>query len=370
MSVPGARAPAKAACERCLRRSWLLAELSARLEFCALERGRLVEVLALDDQALIAAIGGRRRDALSERYAAFEPESLECRTGHESVCRHDRAYPRLLEQPVAPAMLHVAGGVARLRELTGGPAVAIVGAERASDYGLEIARSIARGLSASGVTVVSRLADGIATAAQVGALESRQGSIAVLGGGLKAGCPARGRSLYGRVVQGGCAVAELPCLAGGRRWCKVASERIVAGLAGLTLVVEAAGDPGTMTDVMSARVLGRPVAAVPGRVTSRLSAGTHALLRCGAPLVCSAEDVLDLLGLPPAPATTADRLELPRRLRSVLDAVGEGSDTPDKLGSGRADPGGLLLALTELELMGLLVRGDGGRYLPCGGLAG
>jgi DNA processing protein len=247
--------------------------------------------------------------------------------------------------------------------------VAIVGAERASDYGLEAARGISRGLSASGVTVVSRLADGVAGGAQTGALESGRGAVAVLGGGLKAGCAARNRALYGRVVRSGCAVAELPCRASGRRWGGVASARVAAGLADLTVVVESDSDPAAMTDVLTARSLGRAVAAVPGRVTSPLSRGTHALLRAGAALVRGAEDVLELLGVPPAPDATTHGApaELPPRLIAVLEAVGSGSDTPDKLGSGGADPGDLLLALTELELMGLLVRGDGGRYLPRGG---
>jgi DNA processing protein len=140
-------------------------------------------------------------------------------------------------------------------------------------------------------------------------------------------------------------------------------------LADLTIVVESDSDPGAMTDVLTARSLGRAVAAVPGRVTSPLSRGTLALLRAGAPLVRSAEDVLELLGVPPAPDATMHGAptELPPRLSAVLEAVGSGRDTPDKLGCGGADPGDLLLALTELELMGLLARGDGGRYLPRGG---
>ena len=101
-------------------------------------------------------------------------------------------------------MLNVEGGVARLAELTAAPTVAIVGARRASDYGVEMAKSVARGLAASGVTVAGGLCDGIEVAAHAGALEVNGATVAVLSGGLHAGPPAKRRSLYERLRHRGC----------------------------------------------------------------------------------------------------------------------------------------------------------------------
>ncbi len=369
MKPPRSGRPAPAACDHCRRRSRLLSLLSARLDYCALKQGRLGEALALSDDALMDAMGGGRRDALRAAYAHFDPEEQECRCGHESVCRHTYTYPRLLPCPGGPPMLFVAGGADRLAELTRAPVVAIAGSARASDYGIEMAKAIARGLTASGVTVTSSLIDGIAGGAQAGAQEAGGRAVAVMGGGLDASCPARLRGLYARVQSSGCAVSELPCRCSGRRWGKIAAERTVAGLADLTVLVESASDPVELTSVQTAGALDRTVAAVPGRVTSPLSIGPHALLSAGAPLVRGAEDVLELLGDAPSvsgAATTAPpaRAELSPRLREILSLVSSGSDTPDRLDEHVGDPGDLLMALSELELMGLLARGDGGRYIP------
>jgi DNA processing protein len=162
-------------------------------------------------------------------------------------------------------------------------------------------------------------------------------------------------------------VAELPCGSPLRRWCYTARTQTLARLAALTIVVEADEDPGELLSAQLAQTLGRTVAAVPGRVTSPVSRGTHALLMAGAQLVRCSEDALELLhGLGvSAPSRAAQRAqaELEPRLRATLEQVGAGLNTPDKL-SHEHDAGEVLMALSELELMGLLARGDGGRYVP------
>jgi DNA processing protein len=380
----GAPAP-RGACVECLRHSWLLALLSARLGYRARDRARLLALLALGDQDLIQAIGGKRRRELRERYERFTPEQVRSSTGVETICRHRHDYPSGLAQARerAPWMLHVAGGAAgRLEELCAAPTVAIVGSRRATDYGMEMARSLARGLSASGVTVAGSLSDGIAAAAQEGALEAGGKTLAVLDGGLDVACPARRRALHKRLLATGCVVAELPCGCGPRNWCYPARERTVVGLAQLTVVVEADEDPAELQGARIARALGRTVAAVPGRVTSPVSRGSHALLMDGAPLVRGPGDVLELLyeGDPPRdprgtkPSTGAGAgsgtAAIEPRLQATLERVGAGQDTPAKLSAASADAGEALLALGELELMGLLTRGDGGRYVPRESLAG
>jgi DNA processing protein len=367
---PTTRAHARA-CDGCIRRSHLLAELSGPLDFRAGDRDRLIELLALEDRELLQALAGRRTAELRAWHERFHSGEHPPEAHVEAVCRHDARYPPGLRGAEAPRMLYVAGGVDRLTKLAGGPVVAIVGSARASDYGLEMARGLARGLAASGVTVAGGIGDGIARAAHAGALEADGPSVAVIGGGLGA-VPARRRSLCERVRRRGCAVSELPGDTGGRRWGPAASERIMAALASLTVVVEAADTARELAPARIAQTLGRAVAALPGRVTSPLSAGTNALLMDGARLVRGPGDVLDLLSLSPAPpiAETSRPLRtgLTTRLRATLEQVGAGRDTPAKLAAAGGDPEEILARLSELELMGLLARGDGGRYVPRGPL--
>ena len=366
MSADGRPDERSGACEACLRRGWLLSLLSASLEYQCRDRWRLNDLLALGDRDLLEALGGSRRAALEARYARLDPADLRPGEGVEAICRHRRPFPSPLRDPGAPHMLNVAGGVRRLDQLTSAPAVAIIGSIRATDYGMQMAKDLARGLAASGVTVIGGLSDGIAVAAHAGALDVGAGTVAVMPGGLDVACPAKRRALYERVRGRGCAVAELPCGFMPQRWGRIAGERILARLVRLTVVVEAEDSPGELAGARLAQALGRVVAAVPGRVTSSTSHGTNALLLGGAPLVRGPADALELLCGPDAPAIVSmeSRAELAPRLRSMLERVGAGQDTPEKLAAGGQDAGEVLLALSELELMGLLARGDGGRYLP------
>jgi DNA processing protein len=365
--VSGVRTPG--ACRDCLRRSWLLARLGASLDYRCADVSRLTEALALDDDQLLDALAGTRRAALRTEFLRFDPSEVPQPVKGGKLCRHDPGYPASLRDAGAPAMLHVRGALTRLRGLTRAPVVAVVGSRRATDYGLEVARSLATGLAASGITVVAGLTDGIAQAAHSGVLEAGAPALGVVGGGLDVGRPQRQRSLIERLCGSGCAVSELPSDCDGRRWGPVAAERIVVRLAELTIVVEADDSARELAGAHLARALGRRVAAVPGRVSSRASRGTNALLIDGARLVRGPEDALELLdanraaraGLAQAPCR---RLE--PRLAEVLERVGEGRDRPDEIALADDDVGDLLLALSELELMGLLARGDGGRYVPRG----
>jgi DNA processing protein len=378
VSAPAAGRAARGACASCTRRSWLLAELSPTLDHLAGEAECLNAALGLSDAELIDALGGRRRESLRARHAAFAVEQTGALGAGEAVCRHGAHFPPALCDPVSPWMLTVDGGAARLARLTSSPVVALLGSTRASDYGREIARSLARGLAGSGVTVASGLTDGIAAAAHAGAREARCASVAVLGGGLDVSCPARWRALYGRLTGNGCAVSELPRDCPGRRWGGVAAGRIVVQLADLVVVVEAREIPRELAAAHTARALGRPLAVLPGRVTSPLSSGPHALLIEGASPIRGVEDLLELLyrgarsparcgELPGSSDHGRGRnvsVDLEPHLRAILDLVGTGADTPDRLAAAGAEPSGLLFALSELELRGLLARGENGRYLP------
>jgi DNA processing protein len=372
MSTLAAIGETPRACRDCVRRSWLIGRLTAGLDYRCTDVPRLLDLLALDDHQLLHALAGTRSTTLKVEYAGFDPRQVPRRGGVESICFHDRRYPLASEDRGAPRMLNVIGGLERLGELAERPAVAIVGTRKASDYGVEMARSLGRGLAASGVTVVSGLIDGVAVASHSGTLEVGAPSLAVLGSGLDAACPPRRRSLFDRLRGSGCLVSELPCGCEGRRWGALAGERIVARLCEVMVVVEADESRRDLAGASIARSLGRTVAAVPGRVTSSGSRGTNALLMAGARLVRGPQDVLELLSAGSRSASISEHEALDRldpRLADILESVGAGSDTPGKLIGSADDAGEVLLALSELELLGLLTRGDGGRYVPRGSLS-
>ncbi|HWF71886.1 MAG TPA: DNA-processing protein DprA [Solirubrobacteraceae bacterium] len=357
------------ACAECLRRSWLVARLGAQLEI-ARRRGReLPLIFDLPDPRLIAAIAGGMRSAVEREYERFDPGAAAARcvaAGVETMCRCDPGYPRRLAgTPGAPAVLHVAGGRERCRALLAADAVSIVGARRGTAYGLEVARSLGRSLGAAGLTVVSGMALGIDSAAHTGALEAAGATVAVLPVGAERPYPASKRALYRRIVDSGVAISELPPGTESRRWGFPARNRIIAGLSAMTVVVEAGQRSGSLITAAVVEDLGRVLGAVPGRVTSALSAGTNDLLARGARIVRDGGDVLDAMFGAGTRTLPAHALGEPVRpeLRELLEAVGAGCDTLGALaGTGRSLET-TLTGLAELELGGRIRREAGGRYV-------
>jgi DNA processing protein len=376
------------ACADCLRRAQLLALVAGGIEIAHKRRRPIRDVLALGDQALIEAVsGGAGIDALRERLAQASASDLleqADAAGLAVLCRHTGDYPaRLTDDRAAPAALYVAGGQdarSRLTSLVGGagdgpapPAVAIVGTRRASPEGLEIAKALGRGLAAAKVTVVSGMALGIDSAAHAGALEVGGPTVAVLAGGADLPYPASKARLYSAILAaGGAVVSELPPGFRAFKWNFPARNRIIAALAPVTIVIEAAERSGSLITADLALELGREVAAVPGPVLSWRSRGTNALLRDGATLIRDAQDALDLvLGVDgaraaleraageavPPPAT------LPPELRVLLAAVESGQDSLSALTEDIADAATVRAGLMELELHGLVRRTPGGRVL-------
>ena len=205
--------------------------------------------------------------------------------------------------------------------------MAVVGARRASSYGLEVARSLGRGLSAAHVTVVSGLALGVDSEAHAGALEASGRTIGVLAGSAHTAYPVRGWRLHAAVARRGAVVSEMPPGAEAHRWCFVARNRIIAALSSATIVVQATERSGSLTTADFAAEIGRAVGAVPGLVTTRLSAGTHGLIQAGAPLIRDAGDALELLaGVTGRDyvAEPAPRVVLAPPLQRLLTAVENG----------------------------------------------
>lgn len=364
------------ACDDCLRRTWLLARLAGHIDVARHERRPLREILALPDERLLAAVGGSEKGAIAAALARVDPDVMRARCDElalGAVCRHEDAYPaRLHDLADAPALLHVAGPAGALERLAGGDleggarAVAVVGTRRASPDGLEVARALGRGLAAAGVTVVSGMALGVDSAAHAGALEVGGPTLAVLAGGAERAYPRSKRALRERIAEDGCVVSEMPPGSESFRWCFPARNRIIAALAGMTVVVEAAERSGSLITAECAADIGREVGAVPGPVSSWRSRGTNALLRDGATLVRDARDVLDaVIGVDAgtAPAEDPAVAALEPGLRGLLGAVEGGRDTVAALVRGGEDARAVLTALTELELLGLLRRAAGGRYV-------
>lgn len=288
------------ACDGCLRRGHLIGRLAAPIARLLDRPGRRAPgLLALPDDELVAAAAGDVPEEIVRFLEAFDP--LAARAGLEerslgAVCRHAAGYPQpVLALGDPPAVLFFAGAPATLARVTAEPAVAIVGTRNPSPYGLEMAYELGRGLGAAGLTVVSGLALGIDAAAHRGCVDARGTPLAVLAGGPDAPYPRRHGGLYRRVLGHGAVVSELP--PGGRayRWAFPARNRIMAGLATIVVVVEAAEPSGSLITSSFATQLGRTVAAVPGRATSSFSAGSNRLLKDGALMVTSARDLLDEL---------------------------------------------------------------------------
>jgi DNA processing protein len=237
------------------------------------------------------------------------------------------------------------------------PAVAIVGARACSAYGRQIARSIGRELAAAGLVVVSGLARGVDAEAHRGALEASGATVAVLGCGIDRDYPAANRELARQVAETGLVVSEYAPGVEPAPWRFPARNRIVAGLCAATVVVEARERSGALITADFALEEGREVFAVPGEITSALSAGSNALLRLGATPLTSARDVLESYGLA---VSEPPELELGDAAAAVLERVRDGSSGADELSrvTGLA-ASELAVALTELELAGAVVEEEG-----------
>jgi DNA processing protein len=360
------------ACDRCLRRARLVAMLAWRIAGL-LDRpvARTSGLLALPEDKLVAAVAGPRAESVLEALGArdMRADRQACeQTGVAPVCRHSEAYPPLLEELTdAPAVLFVAGRSEALARLRDEPAVAIVGTRNPSAYGREVAHALGRGLGAAGVPVVSGLALGIDATAHRGCLGGGGLPVAVLACGPDVAYPRRHRALHREVSRRGLVLSELPPGTRPFRWSFPARNRIMAGLARMTVVVEAADPSGSLITSDFARDLGRSVAAVPGHVTSRVARGTNGLLRDGAVPITGPEDVLDeLFGagvrqVPPAEAAPPPEPDDPL-LRRVLAAAERHRSVSAIAAEARASVPAVRSALGRLESEGYLVRRDLGGW--------
>lgn len=271
------------------------------------------------------------------------------------IARDDPAFPirlRTIHDP--PVGLFSRGGLPVLPDDR--PAIAIVGARACSPYGSSVAHDLARGLAAAGATVVSGLARGVDACAHRGALEAGA-TVAVLGCGIDRDYPRAHAALAAQVVAAGSVVSEYAPGVEPAPWRFPARNRIVAGLAQATLVVEARERSGALITADFALDEGREVLAVPGEITSALSRGTNHLLRLGAVPVTCLGDALVVLGLDPAPPPPG---LLDAKLAPVRAAVADAPVSADQIARLTGLPAGAVAAaLAELELAGVVTQSDG-----------
>ncbi len=221
--------------------------------------------------------------------------------GHSLVTLADASYPHLLLQiSDPPPMLFVAGEPRHLSR----PALAVVGSRNATPQGLANARAFAKTASASGLTIVSGLALGIDAAAHQGALEASGSTVAVLGCGVDVEYPRSNGPLAREISRRGALVSEFPLGAPPQQANFPRRNRIISALARGCLVVEAALPSGSLITARLAAEQGREVFAIPGSIHSPHARGCHALIKQGAKLVDSVQDILQELNCP-APALPA-----------------------------------------------------------------
>jgi DNA processing protein len=282
---------------------------------------------------------------------------MEARTLRPGDGQYPDALARIADRP---AELRVAGSL-------GAPAarVAIVGSRQTDEYGLDVARSLASGLARAGVSIVSGGALGVDGAAHEGALEAGGHTVAVLGTGLDRLYPAGHRDLFERIVAaGGALLTEQPD--GMRGWPGnfPRRNRIVSGMSDAVVVVRAARGSGALITADWARSQGIALLAVPGDVRDELSSGPLELLRRGARVAATAEDVLAAIGLGGAAPRQLALPALPARESALLAALGRRPRHADELArSAGLGAGAALAGLLSLEIEGLCEQRPGQYFL-------
>ena len=358
-SAPGSGVDSNSACPDCLRRSWLLERLGAWIQNVVDDRAgrRTPELLRLDNEELVRAVAAKQVDEMlswNESLTEGEMRSTLESAGCWACCRHDENFPDGLGDGAdSPVALIGRGEGVRLSEIALGNSVTVVGARKATGYGLEVAASIGREVAAADLNVISGMALGIDGAVHRGALE-RGPTVAVLGCGADRPYPASHSRLYRQILERGLIISEVPPGADAWRWSFPARNRIMAALSGMTVVVEAAWRSGSLITAEMAYDAGRDVGAVPGPVTAAAAAGTNELISSGAALIRGGQDVLDRM-LGAGAGQTLFGPEIEPSEAEVLEAVEAGCRTVDEAARRlERDAGEVAMSLARLEVRGYL----------------
>ncbi|MEK7716145.1 MAG: DNA-processing protein DprA [Pseudomonadota bacterium] len=322
-------------------------------------RGQLEKALVGKNEAIDALLAGPDEKILkSELEWLSEP-------GHHLLTWSDPDYPALLREiPDPPLVLYIAGE----RQLLSAPQLAIVGSRNPTPMGRENARAFAKSLAGAGLAITSGMALGVDGAAHRGALEAGGKTIAVAGTGLDRVYPARHRDLAHEIVKHGALVSEFPLGTPPLPENFPVRNRIISGLSLGTLVVEAALQSGSLITARMANEQGREVFAIPGSIHAPQARGCHALIRQGAKLVETAQDILEELGplagvaLQAAHETTPPAPRLDSTIAMLLEHIGHDPVSVDVL----IERSGLTAdavssMLLQMELNGLVSNCPGGK---------
>lgn len=303
-------------------------------------------------RTVAAAIAARAFDWAAEMGRARD-------LGFRLLSEEDPAWPASLAKLWDPPLVLYAEGSAVPEER----AVGIIGSRHCTTYGASLARAFARDLAKEGWWIVSGLARGIDTAAHEGALDAGGRTAAVVGHGLDLTFPPEAVRLRARMKADGCVLAEFPLGRPADRQTFPQRNRIVAGLVRVMVVVETDVDGGSMITARFAGDLGKTLCAVPGRADSPSSRGCHALIRDGATLVASVDDILTELGESrggPALALVGDPPEFARWLPHFAGGAAHDAESLSVLaGCAVAEAA---VSLTMMEIRGVLTRRPDGRH--------
>ena len=348
----------------------------------AVRLARLLQMFDTPDGALAAPFAFLCTIPGMSRAAATAVCSASIETGQRSlhqleelggICLFpdDPNFPPLLKEiPDPPTLLFALGNLDVLQR----PAVAIVGSREHSDYGAEVARTIAQVATRADLVVVSGMARGLDAVAHRAALECEGGTIGVLGNGLGVVYPAANRLLYERVAEKGLLLTEFPPGERPQVGSFPRRNRLISGLGRVTVVVEAAAGSGTLITVEAALAQGREVMAVPGAITSPVSEGTNRLIRDGAAPYLEPDDLLRHFPECPATSATADEqtcLPLPDTLSdeeaAVAGLIGVEAVHLDLIAAQAERPIAAMLAvLSGLEIQGVVEQLPGWRFRRVG----
>ncbi|TYC86945.1 DNA-processing protein DprA [Novosphingobium sp. BW1] len=328
-------------------------------------------VAALEALPDLAGKGGKRYTAAPVKRIDAETSAMR-KLGARYLFHDSPDYPALLTQVSgAPPILTCMGDLSLLHR----PGVATVGARNASAAAVRLARDFAYGLAQAGFTVVSGLARGIDGAAHQGALAAGGATVGVIASGIDIAYPPEHEALQAEIGERGLLLAEQPCGTEPLARHFPARNRIIAGLCAGTLVVEAAPKSGSLITARLAGEMGREVMAIPGSPLDPRAHGCNGLIRDGAVLVQSVEDVGELITAfdGTSPRTTfreeAENWDVSEEIAPVDDSPAEIADllttapvgVDELIRQTGASPSAVQLALLELELAGRLTRHAAGR---------
>ena len=345
---------------------------------------RLMDVFNRDAVAVLSApraqllevdgIGKKVADTLidwADRFDLTREVTQMRHTGTRFFIQEDVKYPELLREIYDPPIgLYWQG-----EYIVDRPCVAIVGTRRSTLYGRRVAKKIAAELAGLGFCVVSGMASGIDTAAHEGALEVGGKTVAVFGCGLDTIYPSENLDLYQKIVAHGAVVSEFPFGRRADRQTFPMRNRVVAGICQGVVVVEIAASGGSMITARFAGEQGRTLMAVPGRIDQASSVGCHQLIRDGAIMVTSVDDILEELRYQRTQfpgeesqlnlgGEDAAQLQVSEAEQAVLDCFADGEfglmdDIAERLGKPIAELSGILMSL---ELKRLIVKRADGRF--------